>query len=173
MAPEKLLTWSDLTPEAHELLKGKLSGLWGAETDAVAFESWSIDKQHALLLLVRRMRDKNLWRFVKRVINIYGEGGVGMQFDAWPMILSTLENRPDFTRRFAKHKDTSGGFYEKGRHMAVLHFLYKNGEPRVWYVHFDLYSPVHTLQSALKHLRHESSGKLTPDWRMIADILNS
>jgi hypothetical protein len=173
MASEKLLTWSDLTPEAHELLKGRLSGLWGAETDAAAFESWSIDKQQALLLLLRRMRDKALWQLVKKVKNIYGEGGVGIEFAAWPIILSTLEKRSDFTRRFANHKDTAGGFYEKGRPMAVLHFLYQDGEPKVWYVHFDLHSPVHTPQSAWKHLRHEFIGKLTPDWRMIANILNS
>ncbi|HEY6806009.1 MAG TPA: hypothetical protein VI306_20680 [Pyrinomonadaceae bacterium] len=173
MTPEKLLTWSDLVPEAHELLKGRLAGLWGAATDAAAFDSWSIDKQQALLLLLRRTRDKDLWRFVRKVNNIYGEGGVGLQFDAWPMILSTLEKRSDFTRRLANHKDTSGGFYEKGREMAVLHFLYQDGEPRVWYVHFDLYSPVYSPQSALKHLRHEFIGKLTPDWRMIAEVLNS
>jgi hypothetical protein len=54
----------------------------------------------------------------------------------------------------------------------VLHFLYQEGEPRTWYVHFDLYSPVHSPGSALKHLRHEFLGKLTPDWRMIAKFLD-
>jgi len=119
------------------------------------------------------MRDRGLWHLVKQVTNVYGEGGVGIQFFAWPMIESTLERRDDFTRRFANHKDTSGGFYEKERDTAVLHFLFQEGDPRIWYVHFDLYSPVHSPKSALKHLRHEFIGKLTPDWRMIAKCLNS
>jgi hypothetical protein len=53
-----------------------------------------------------------------------------------------------------------------------LHFLYQEGTPRTWYVHFDLYSPVHSVGSALKHLRHEFIGKVTPDWRMISKCLN-
>ena len=169
---DQLLKWSDLSAEARSLLDGRLVGIWGAETDASAFESWSVDKQQALVLLLMRMRDKGLWSLVRKVTNIYGEGGVGLQFEAWPMIESTLERRKDFTRRFANHKDTTGGFYEKERDTAVLHFLYQNGEPRVWYVHFDLYSPVHSPKSALKHLRHEFIGKLTPDWRMIGKYLN-
>ena len=171
MADERL-KWSDLSSEAHALLDGRLVGLWGATSDAGAFESWTVDKQQALILLLRRMRDKKLWHLVRKVTNVYGEGGVGLQFEAWPMIESTLERRKDFTRRFANHKDTSGGFYEKERETAVLHFLYQNGDPRVWYVHFDLYSPVHSPHSALKHLRHEFIGKLTPDWRMIGKYLN-
>jgi hypothetical protein len=168
---EQLLKWSDLSAEARGLLDGRLTGMWGASTDAAAFESWSVDKQQALILLFRRMRDKGLWNMVKRVTNIYGEGGVGLQFEAWPLIESTLARRKDFTRRFANHKDTTGGFYEKQRETAVLHFLYQDGDPRVWYVHFDLYSPVHSPKSALKHLRHEFIGKVTPDWRMIGKCL--
>jgi hypothetical protein len=170
-APEPSLTWADLSDETRELLTGKLAGLWGAPTDAAAFDSWSFDKKQALLLLLYRLRAKQLWHLVKRITNVYGEGGVGLQFDAWPIIHSTLSRRPDFTKRFANHKDTSGGFYEKERAEAVLHFLFQEGEPRTWYVHFDLYSPVHSPASALKHLRHEFLGKLTPDWRMIAKSL--
>jgi hypothetical protein len=73
----------------------------------------------------------------------------------------------------ANHKDTTGGFYEKGRADAVLHFLYVDGSPRKWYVHFDLYSPVHSPLSALRHLRYEFLGKLTPDWRMIQKCLKA
>jgi len=170
---EKQLSWSDLSAETRELLTGKLVGLWQAPSDAAAFESWSIDKQRALILLFQRMRQKNLWHLVKQVTNVYGEGGVGIQFIAWPMIESTLKRRKDFTRRFANHKDTSGGFYEKQRDRAVLHFLFQEGEPRTWYVHFDLYSPVHSFASAVKHLRHEFIGKTKPDWRAIAGCLNS
>jgi hypothetical protein len=117
------------------------------------------------------MQAKNLWHVVKQVTNVYGQGGVGLQFAAWPVVESTLARRNDFTRRFANHKDTTGGFYEKNRSEAVLHFLFQEGNPRVWYVHFDLYSPVHSVGSALKHLRHEFIGKLTPDWQMIAKCL--
>jgi len=146
--------------------------LWGAETDEAAFDSWSLDKKYALLLLLKRIRAKELWHLVKRIYNVYGEGGVGLQFEAWPMIESTLSRRDDFTSRFANHKDTSGGFYEKGRDEAVLHFLFQEGQPRTWYVHFDLYSPVHSAGSAWKHLRYEFMSKTKPDWRRIAKSLN-
>jgi len=54
-----------------------------------------------------------------------------------------------------------------------LHFLFQEGEPRTWYVHFDLYSPVHSPGSAFRHLRHEFLGKVTPNWEMIAKHLNN
>ena len=167
------LKWKDLTPHTRELLQGKLAGLWDAPTDAAAFDSWPIDKQQALLLLTARVNEKGLWHVVKRITNVYGEGGVGLQFEAWPMIESTLIRRPDFTRLMANHKDTTGGFYERRRGEAILHFLFQEGEPRTWYVHFDLYSPVHSPGSAFKHFRHEFLGKVTPNWEMIAKHLNS
>ncbi len=167
------LSWSNLPVATRELLSGRLAGLWNAPTDAAAFDSWTIDKQQAMLLLLRRMHSKGLWHLVKQVKNVYGKGGVGLQFEAWPMIESTLTRRRDFTRMFANHKDTTGGFYERRRGVAVLHFLYQEGDPRTWYVHFDLYSPVHSPRSALNHLRHEFLGKVKPDWRMIAEFLNS
>jgi hypothetical protein len=172
-APARPLAWAELSAETKELLTGKLAGLWGATSDAAAFDSWALDKQQALLLLLKRMQAKKLWHLVKRITNVYGEGGVGLQFEAWPMIEATLSRRDDFTRRFANHKDTTGGFYEKQRPAAVLHFLFQEGEPRTWYVHFDLYSPVHSPASAWKHLRHEFIGKLRPDWRMIARFLDA
>src|SRR6476659_5517982 len=155
---ENGLTWRTLSSETRELLSGRLVGIWGAASDEAAFDSWPLDKKQALLLLAERLNEKGLWQLVKQVTNVYGEGGVGIQFIAWPMIESTLKRRSDFTRRFANHKDTSGGFYEKTREDAVLHFLFQEGEPRQWYVHFDLYSPVHSVTSALKHLRHEFIG---------------
>ena len=169
--PEPLLTWATLPTEARELLCGKIAGLWGAETDAAAFDSWALDKKQALLLLVDRLYAKGLWDLVRRVTNVYGEGGVGIEFEAWPRIESTLSARRDFTRRFANHKYTSSGFYEKDRDTAILHFLFQEGEPRRWYVHFDLYSPIHSPGSAFRHLRHEFLGKLKPDWRLIAKHL--
>jgi hypothetical protein len=163
--------WSQLSAEQRETLGGRLSGLWGATGDEEAFDSFSLDKQQALLLIVSRLRARDLWQLVKRVTNVYGEGGVGIEFTAWPALKSTLSRRTDFTPRFAKHKDTSGGFYEKGRSDAVLHFLYVEGNPRKWHVHFDLYSPVHSPGSALNHLRHEFLDRVRPDWRTIQQRL--
>ena len=157
----------------REALAGKLEGLWDAACDAHAFDGCAIDKQQTLLLLVSRLRKKNLWHFIRKIENVYGEGGVGIAFSAWPLAESTLRGRKDFTTLMANHKDTTGGFYEKGRADAVLHFLYVDGSPRKWYVHFDLYSPVHSPLSALRHLRHEFLGKLTPDWRMIQKCLKA
>jgi hypothetical protein len=41
--PERSLTWADLPGETRELLRGKLIGLWGATSDAAAFDSWALD----------------------------------------------------------------------------------------------------------------------------------
>ncbi len=165
-----VLRWRDLTAGTRESLAGKLKGLWGASTDEEAFNALSADKQQALLLLMNKLISKNLWAHVRRIENAYGLHGVGIDFTAWPGIESALSRSRDFTRRFAKRKTVSGGFYEKGRDEAALHFLYQ-GEPRLWHVHFDLYSPVESVRSALRHLRHEYIGKLTPDWIMIRDAL--
>ena len=141
------LTWADLSGATREMLSGKLAGLWGAESDAAAFDSWPLDKKHALLLLLRRMDAKKLWHLVKRITNVYGEGGVGLQFEAWPMIESTLSRRNDFTRMMANHKDTTGGFYEKQRAAAVLHFAF--GATGAAYVLVGMIMIAATLESAL------------------------
>jgi hypothetical protein len=167
------LTWTTLPAETRWLLSGKLAGLWNTPSDAAAFDSWALDKKQAMLLFVDRLNAKDLWNLVKRVTNVYGEDGVGLDFEAWPMIESTLSRRRDFTRVFANHHDRDGGFYEKERENAILHFLFTEGEPRRWHVHFDLYSPVHSPQSALKHVRHEMLGKMRPDWRTIAKHLDT
>ena len=172
-AGEPVLTWSTLPAKTRALLAGKLAAMWGAPTDAAAFDSWPHDKKQALLLLLDRLHAKSLWDLIKRVTNVYGEGGVGLEFEAWPRIKATLSQRRDFTRLFANHGDTSGGFYEKDRDTAVLHFLFQEGEPRRWYVHFDLYSPVYSPGSIFRHLRHEYLGKTKADWRMIARQLNT
>ena len=168
----RLLKWDDLPLAKRELLQGKLAGLWEQPTDAAAFESWPVDKQQALILLLDRLQTKGLWHLVKRITNVYGEGGVGLQFEAWPMIESTLMRRRDFTRLMANHSNTNGGFYERNRGEVILHFLFQEGDPRTWYVHFDLYSPVHSPGSAFRHLRHEFLGKMKPDWQMIAKQLS-
>ncbi|MBA2703019.1 MAG: hypothetical protein H0U60_04105 [Blastocatellia bacterium] len=152
-------------------LSGKLAGLWDATTDEAAFNVLSVDKQQALLLILTRLQEKDVWHLIRNVTNVYGEGGVGIEFNCWPQLESTLGRRKDFTRRWANHRDTSGGFYEKSCKTAVLHFLYVNATPRRWYVHFDLYSPVYSALSAFNHLRHEFIRKATPDWRMIKKAL--
>ena len=167
------LSWSTLSQNQREALSGKLCGLWGATCDQEAFDSLTIDKQQALLLVLSRAQAKDLWSSVKRITNVYGEGGVGLSFFAWPMIRSRLEGRQDFTRLFANHKNTTGGFYEKGRPTSVLHFLYIDKDPAEWFVHFDLYSPVYSPGSALKHFRLEFLGKVKPDWRMILNHLRA
>ncbi len=165
------LQWLELPGALRAELSGKLSGLWGASTDQQAFDLLTLDKQQALFLIRARLDDKGLWSIVRSIKNVYGEGGVGIQFTACPSLESTLSRRKDFTRRFANHSDTDGGFYEKGRADAVLHFLFIEGTPRDWYVHFDLYSPVHSLRSVYKHVRYEFIGKVTPDWRVIQKCL--
>ena len=169
--PVSQLSWSDLSYDVRDALSGKLVGLYGATRDDLAFSDLAEDKQQGLLLLLERMRKKRLWHVVRRVQNVYGLHGVGLSFSAWPLIESTLAAREDFTRRFANHKDCSGGFYEKGRPRAVLHFLYQEGEPRKWYVHFDLFSPVHSPRSAANHLRHEVLRKFRPDWETIKQYI--
>jgi hypothetical protein len=161
------LCWKDLAFEVRELLTGKLNGLYGATSDEAAFDSLPVDKQQALLLLLRRLQAKGLWHTIRSIENLYGEGGVGMGFKAWPVIESTLRRRRDFTRRFAKHAHTSGGFYERSRPMAALHFIFQKGSPVRWYVHFDLHNPIFSPQSLARHIRYEVLGKLTPDWRQI------
>ena len=172
-ASEERMLWHALPDELRAALAGKLSGLWGAVSDEAAFNECAVDKQQALLLFVSRLRAKRLWQAVRKIDNVYGEGGVGLGFAAWPVIKSTLERRKDFTRLLANHRGAAGGFYEKGRADAILHFLYDAAEPPKWYVHFDLYSPVHSLVSAWKHCRYEFLGKLTPDWRMIKESLHA
>ena len=167
------LRWSDLSDDLREALKDKLTGLWGATGDEQAFNSFSIDKQQALLLILSRLRENGLWQLVKQVTNVYGEEGVGLEFAPWPVLESTLARRKDFTRRLAKHRDTTGGFYERGRSEAALHFLYVDQTLPRWYVHFDLYSPVHSASSALKHFRLEYFRKVRPNWRVIQQRLRS
>src|SRR5712691_3838677 len=92
------LRWCELPTDVCQALTGKLVGLWDAPSDEYAFDSLSIDKQQALILMLHRLDAKTLWHAVKRIDNVYGEGGVGIAFTAWPFIESTLSRRRDFTR---------------------------------------------------------------------------
>jgi hypothetical protein len=166
-----LLDWEHLEREIQDELVGKLKNLYGHDSDVKAFNNLSIDKQQALLLVMNRMRKLDLWRTVRRIENVYGIGGVGINFSAWPMLASMLKRRKDFTSRFAVHKDCSGGFLEKGRKRAALHLLFIDNGERRWAVHLDLYGPIGTPLSMLQHLYYEAFQKVTPDWRIIASIL--
>ena len=165
--PASILRWQELPAETRVALSGKLAGLWDAANDEIAFNALSLDKQQALLLLLQRLISKDLWQSVKRIRNVYGSGGVGVDFEAWPFLETALSRRKDFTRRFAKRTSVNGGFYETGRRNAVLHLMFRDGRTRRWHVHFDLYSPVFSVGTFLRHLRHEYFGKLRPDWRLI------
>ncbi|HEV7842307.1 MAG TPA: hypothetical protein VGO69_01350, partial [Pyrinomonadaceae bacterium] len=74
------LRWQELSDEARDALEQKLKGLYGAERDEAAFDNLVVDKQQALLLLTNRLRELALWASVRRVENVYGTGGVGMNF---------------------------------------------------------------------------------------------
>ncbi|HKP45834.1 MAG TPA: hypothetical protein VJT50_04480, partial [Pyrinomonadaceae bacterium] len=95
------LSWSDLDSDLRQELDGKLVGLWDAESDEAAFNALAIDKQQALLLLHQRLRDQSLWQLVKSIRNVYGEGGVGLEFVPWPALEAALTRHKDFTRRWA------------------------------------------------------------------------
>ena len=61
-------------------LQQKLAGLYGRGGDAEAFDALELDKQQSLLIFVRRLNHLQLWSVVRRVENVYGTGGVGMNF---------------------------------------------------------------------------------------------
>ena len=172
--PRRLnLSWRDLPAELRAALMDKLAGLYEQDSDESAFDSLAVDKQQALFILTHRLRELSLWAAVERVENVYGEGGVGMNFAARPTLLEMLRRHPRFTRWLAAHRGTSGGFLERGRSRAALHFLYTEVEARRWGVHFDLYSPLTSPLSAWQHLWHEKVRGLRPDWRMIKESISS
>lgn len=183
--PRRLI-WRELSPRTREALEGRLGGLYDQPDDEQAFDALAVDKQQALLILARRFLELDLWEAVRRVENVYGEGGVGMSFAAWPMLKSGLERRGDFTRRLAAHKGTSGGFMERGKTSAALHLLYvdgperangtdnrahTNGAMRRWAAHFDFYNPWASPLSAWRHLLNEKLRGERPDWPSIGSAL--
>lgn len=166
------LRWRGLSCEVRDALERKIRGLYGAASVEAAFDNLAVDKQQALLLLMRRFCQLSLWEAVRRVENVYGEGGVGMNFIAWPVLLSELRRRRDFTSRFAAHRSNAAGFMERGRARGSLHFLYQaEGERKSWAVHFDLYNPWSSPLNAWRHLLHEKMQGVTPDWRAVRAAL--
>ena len=92
-----------------------------------------------------------------------------MYFSAVSDLESDLRSRRQFTRTFARHRDNTGGFLEKGRSHASLHFLYIDPEKgeREWHVHLDLYGGWGSILTMIQHLYYERFRKFRPDWRMI------
>ena len=166
------LRWRELSDRERARLEGKLRGLYGIASEEAAFDHLATDKQQALLLVATRLDQLKLWESVRRVENVYGTGGVGMNFEAWPDLAQRLRGRKDFTRLFARHRGNAGGFLEKGRAFATLHFLYREDGVRRWAVHFDLYNPLFSPRGAWRHLRLEKLGRLTPDWRTVRAALD-
>ena len=169
---ECALQWGDLHETTRAALWRKLAGLYGGASDEAVFNSLSVDKQQALLILARRFLELRLWEAVRRIENLYGEGGVGMHFSAWPYLKSGLERRAGFTTWLARHPDATGGFIERGTRRAALHLLYsERGAAKAWEAHFDLYNPWASPANAWRHLLHEKIRRETPDWRVIGASL--
>lgn len=176
------LRWQQLSTNTRHMLDGKLRGLYEHADNGSAFDALDVDKQQSLLIFAHRLTELNLWDLIKRVENVYGTGGVGINFTAWPLLESALRRCIDFTAMFAKHKGASVGFLERGRTLASLHFLRaaKQPEPNnlrqpepgsLWSAHFDLYSPLAFPKGMWKHLLQEKLRKETPDWRRIKHTL--
>src|SRR5262249_15490605 len=123
--------------------RGMLQGLYGWGSDEQVYATLPLDKRGAVFLVSRRLTQKDLWKAVGRIVNVCGKDGVGMYFSALIDLESELSARKDFTRRFARHWDDTGGLLEGARRYASLHFLYIDGPglERRWHVHLDLYGP--------------------------------
>jgi hypothetical protein len=164
-------SWNSLSKVERWLLNGRLAGLYGHDNDEAAFESLSIDKQQALLLLVCRFDQLGLWERVKGIENVYGEGGVGFAFNASDDLRACIQLNPNFTSRFATHRNTEAGFLECGRRSAALHLLYVRTDKERWEAHFDLYSPVGSFSSVIMHLFIEKLAGKTPNWLEIKEAI--
>jgi hypothetical protein len=167
---DKLETSSAMPPE----FSGKLEGLYGWGSDEEVYATLPTDKRAALSLISRRLIQVDLWRAVRRIVNVYGLGGVGLYFGAAIDLELELEGRRDFTRHFARHRDNTGGFLEKYRRHASLHFLYidRPRAEREWHVHLDLYGPVGSFLTTTRHLFYERWRKFRPDWRIMKDFVD-
>jgi hypothetical protein len=166
---QRASTWAELSEEERDRYPGKLSGIYGHEGDEAAYNTLTIDKQEALKLISERLIRADLWQYVGRIVNVYGVGGVGMYFSPIGDLAAELDRRRAFTRWFARHHDNSGGFLEKRRKQASLHFLYIDppDSEREWHVHLDLYGGWGSVITAVQHLYWERWKKYRPDWRIM------
>jgi hypothetical protein len=162
-------TWIALPESMRSRLLGRLAGLYGFAEDETAFAALPQDKREAIALIMRRLVGLDLWQNVGRIVNVYGQGGVGMYFSANLDLESELRRRVDFTGSFAGHDDNSGGFIEKDRRRASLHFLYVDtaSGAREWHVHLDFYGPLGSFLSTAQHLYYERWKKFGPGWQIM------
>ena len=165
--------WDELPESMRGLLRGRLAGLYGFAEDETAFAAVPQDKREALALLLRRLVGLDLWQNVAKIVNVYGQGGVGMYFSSDFDLESELSSRKDFSRKFARHRDNSGGFIEKDRRRASLHFLYIDNAAgaRNWHVHLDFYGPMGSFLSTAQHLYYERWQKFRPDWQIMKEFV--
>jgi len=162
------LKWQDLKFETRTSLHGKLDGLFGWERTAEVFDSLAISRQQALLLLLARFESLELWQAVRLITNVYGEGGVGIDFIAWPILRTTLSRRRDFTRLLAGHRNNEGGFRERKKTRGpALHVVMVRRAENLWAAHFDLYDPLVSLLDLWRHIYVEGWRRQLPTWRQI------
>ncbi len=162
------LLWLELSENRRSALAGKLDGLFGwAATDEV-FESLAVERQQALLIMQVRLQQLGLWDAVRLITNVYGEGGVGIDFIAWPSLRSELRRRRGFTSLLAGHRNNEGGFRERrDSGGAALHLIMVELASSRWAAHFDLYDPLSSLLNLWLHIYREGwRGKL-PGWQDI------
>ena len=167
-----LLTWPHLHEGTRAALSGKLNGLFGwSRTDEV-FDSLAVNRQQALLLLLRRFQELQLWEAVRQITNVYGEGGVGIEFIAWPFLRVTLEQRRGFTKLLAGHRNNEGGFRERKKSAGpALHLVMMERAVNSWAAHFDLYDPLSSISGLWRHLYREGWRRQVPSWHQIGGPL--
>ncbi len=169
-----LIKWNALAAETRAALAGKLSGLYGWSVENEIFDALEPERQQALLLLMRRFQELSLWDTVRRITNVYGRGGVGMDFEAWPLLRATLRRRRNFTSLMAGHRNNQGGFREKRANAGPsLHVVMVAVERAQWAAHFDHYNPVQSLSSFWRHIYYESFRGKLPGWRDVGGPLLS
>jgi len=164
---EHLLTWVQLQTSTKAALSGKLNGLFGWPRTDEVFDSLEVNRQQALLLLLRRLQDCNLWEYVRVISNVYGEGGVGIEFTAWPGLRAALSRRRNFTGRLAGHRNNEGGFRERRKDGPVLHVVMVEMAERRWAAHFDFYDPLSGPSGLWRHIYRESWRRELPSWHHI------
>lgn len=167
------LDWLALSEDTRAALSGKLDGLFGWPRTDEVFESLAVERQQALLLILRRLCNLKLWDAVRSVTNVYGEGGVGIDFTAWPMLRTELERRRDSTRLLAGHRNNEGGFREsKQLSGPALHVVMVETASQRWAAHFDLYDPLSSLLNLWRHIYREGWRRELPGWRDIGGPLS-
>ena len=168
LVQEPLLTWRQLSEDTRAALRGKLDGLFDWPRTDEVFDSLAVNRQQALLLLHRRFEERRLWDSVRLITNVYGEGGVGIEFKAWPFLYSNLKGRRDFTSLMAGHRNNEGGFRERRKSTgSALHIVMVKRAENHWAAHFDLYDPLSSIGDLWRHIYLEGWRHQVPRWQQI------